>query len=72
MHDSLLVHVLERACNLIDVLYDALLLKVDLVLHGLLDDELEVALLGPLDRDEKLIQFVVDEPAQVLDDVWVI
>ena len=72
MHDSFLVHVLERACNLIDVLYDALLLKVDLVLHGLLDDELEVALLGPLDRDEKLIQFVVDEPAQVLDDVWVI
>ena len=66
------MHVLERAGNLIDVLYDALLLKVDLVLHGLLDDELEVALLGPLDRDEKLIQFVVDEPAQVLDDVWVI
>lgn len=38
MHDSLLMHVLECARNLVNVLNNALLLKVYFVFHGLLDD----------------------------------
>lgn len=72
MHDSLLVHVLESSSYLMDVLYDSFLLKVDFVLHCLLDHQLKVALLGPLHGNEKFVELAVDEPAQILDDVWVI
>ena len=72
MHDSLLVHVLECTCNLVNVFNDAFLLKVDFIFHGLLDDQLKVTLLGPFDCNEKFVELAVDEPAEVLDDVWVI
>ena len=49
------MHVLESACNLTDILYNALLGEVNFVLHGLLDDQLEVATLSPLHSDEKLV-----------------
>ena len=55
-----------------DVLYYSLLWEVDFVFHRFFDDELKVSLLCPLDSDKELIQFAVDEPAQVLHDVWVI
>ena len=72
MHDSLFVHVLKGRGNLEDVLDDALLWEVDFVLFSLLDDQFEVAFLGPLYRNEKLVQLAVDEPAEVLDDVFLI
>ena len=55
-----------------DVFNNALLLKVDLILHGFLDDKLKVSFLCPFDCNEKFIQFIVNEPAQIFDDVWVI
>jgi hypothetical protein len=55
MHDSLLVHVGEGTGYLVDVLDDHALLKVDFVLYGLLDDQLEVTLLCPLDCDEQFV-----------------
>ena len=48
---------------------DLLLGECDIFLDGLLDDQLQVSLLCPLDRDEELIQLVINEPIQVLDDV---
>ena len=72
MHDTLLMHVAEGACNLMDVLPDSLLREAHVLLDGLLDDELEVPFLGPLDRDEELVELVVDEPVEVLDDVRVV
>jgi hypothetical protein len=56
----------------VNVLPHPLLREGDVLLNGLLDDELEVALLRPLDRDEELVELVVDEPVEVLDDVWVV
>ena len=49
-----------------------LLRKANLVFNGALKDQFEIALLGPFDRNEQLIQLVVDEPAQVLHDVHMI
>ena len=72
MHDSLLVHVLQSAGYLVSVFDDFLLLEVYLILHCLLDDELQVSLLSPLYSNEELVQLAVDEPTEVFDDVWVI
>ena len=55
-----------------DVFDNSFLLKVDLILHGLFDDKLKVSFLCPFDCNEKFIQFIVNEPAQIFDDVWVI
>ena len=52
MHDTLLMHVFECAGHLVSVLDDALLREVNLVFHGLFDDEFEVTLLSPLDCNE--------------------
>jgi hypothetical protein len=52
VHDSLLVHVLERAGDLINVLPDALLWKGDILFDVALHDLLQVALLSPLNSDE--------------------
>lgn len=65
VHDSLAVHVLECTRHLVNKSPNLLLGKADFVFHCSLEDELEVALLGPLDGNEKLVQLVVDEPAQV-------
>jgi len=64
--------VVEGTGDLVDVLPDLLLGEADVLLDGLLDNELEVALLGPLYGDEELVQLVVDEPVEVLDDVGVV
>lgn len=69
VHNALLVHVLKGASDLVDVLDDLALREEDLVSNCLLDDQLEVALLGPLDCNEELIELAVNEPADVLDDV---
>ena len=66
------MHVLKRTGYLVGVLDNSLLLEVDFVLHSFFDDEFEVALLGPLDGDEKFVKLAVDEPTEVLYDVWVI
>ena len=66
------MHVLQGSCNLVNVLNYSFLWEVNLVFHGFFDDELQVSLLCPLDSDKELIQFAVDEPAEVLHDVWVI
>ena len=72
MHDTLLMHVLKGRCDLEDVLNDTLLLKVDFVLFGFLDDELEISFLCPLYCNEKLVELAVDEPTEVLNDVFLI
>ena len=72
VHDSFLVHVLQRSCYLVNVFNDSLLLKVYFILHGLLDDQLKVALFGPFNGNEKFVELAVDEPAEILYDVWVI
>lgn len=72
MHDSLAVHVLECACDLVNVSPHLLLWKADFILLSSLHNHLEVAFLGPLDGNEQLVQLVVDEPAQILHDVGVI
>ena len=69
MHYTFLVHVLQRTRYLVYVFPDLLLGERDIFLNGLLDDQLQVSLLSPLDRDEELIQLVINEPIQVLDDV---
>lgn len=55
-----------------DVFDNSFLLKVDLILHSLLDDKLKVSFLCPFDCNEKFIQFIVNEPAQIFYDVCVI
>lgn len=72
MHNALLMHVLQSTSDLVDVLPDLALLKVNVLLDRLLDQQLQVALLRPLHRNEQLVELVVDEPIQVLDDVWVV
>jgi hypothetical protein len=62
MHDSLFVHVGERRSNLINVLPNLAFLKEYVFLFALLDEELEVAFLRPLNGDKQLVQLVVDEP----------
>ena len=52
MHNSLLVHVLERASHLVDVLPDALLGELDIFFDGAFEHEFEIALFRPLDRDK--------------------
>ena len=69
MHYTFLVHVLQRTRYLVYVFPDLLLGERDIFLDGFLDDQLQVSLLSPLDRDEELIQLVINEPIQVLDDV---
>ena len=66
------MHVLQSSSNLVNVLNYFFLWEVNLVFHGFFDDKLQVSLLCPLDSDKELIQFAVDEPAEVLYDVWVI
>lgn len=51
---------------------DLALFKLNFLFAGPLDEELEVALFGPLDCDEEFVQLCVDEPTEVLDDVWVV
>lgn len=72
MHNALAVHVGKGARALEDEVPDLALLKLDFLLTGALDQQLEVALLGPFDCDEEFIQLGVDEPTEVLDDVWVV
>lgn len=69
MHYTFLMHVLQSTSYLMYVFPDLLLGERDIFLDGLLDYQLQVSLLGPLDRDEELIQLVINEPIQVLDDV---
>lgn len=63
------MHVLQSTSYLMYVFPDLLLGERDILLDCLLDDQLQVSLLSPLDRDEELIQLVINEPIQVLDDV---
>lgn len=62
MHYTLLVHVLQGTRYLMYVFPDLLLGEGDIFLDCFLDDQLQVSLLSPLDRDEELIQLVVNEP----------
>ena len=54
------------------ILYYLALLEIHFVLEGLFDDQLQIAFVSPLHGDEKLIELVVDEPAEDFHDVWVV
>ena len=72
MHDSFAMHVLQSAGDLVDISPNLLLWKADFIFTGSLHYHLEVAFLGPLYGNEKLVQLVVDEPAQILHDIRMI
>ena len=72
MHDSFLVHVLESTRNLVYVFYYSLLLKTYILFHGLLDNKFQVSLFCPLDSNKEFVEFVINEPIEILDDVWVV
>ena len=72
MHDALFVHVSQSGGNLVDVVPNLAFFEVNVLFDPLFYQQFEVALLGPLDRDEQFIQFVVDEPVEVLHYVWVV
>ena len=69
MHYTFLVHVLQSTSYLIYVFPDLFLGERDVFLDSFLDDQLQVSLFSPLDRDEEFIQLIIYEPIQVLDDV---
>ena len=69
MHYTFLVHVLQSTSYLMYVFPDLFLGERDVFLDSFLDDQLQVSLLSPLDRDEEFIQLIINEPIQVLDDV---
>jgi hypothetical protein len=52
MHYTFLVHVLQRTRYLVYVFPDLFLGERDIFLDSLLDDQLQVSLLCPLDCDE--------------------
>ena len=72
MHDSFLVHVLESTRNLTYVFYYSLLLETYILFHALLDYKFQVSFLCPLDGNKEFVEFVINEPIEILDDVWVI
>ena len=65
MHNSLAVHMLQSTRDLVNVSPDLLFLEGYFILLRSLHNKLEVALLGPLDGNEELIQLVVNEPVQI-------
>ena len=69
MHYTFLVHVLQSTSYLMYVFPDLFLGERDVFLDSFLDDQLQVSLFSPLDRDEEFIQLIIYEPIQVLDDV---
>lgn len=69
MHDSVLVHMLQSACNLVNVLPNAAFRKGNVFFNRSLDNQLQVAFLHILDGNEQLIKFVVDKPIEVLHNV---
>ena len=69
MHYTFLVHVLQSTSYLMYVFPDLFLGERDVFLDSFLDDQLQVSLFSPLDRDEEFIQLIIYEPFQVLDDV---
>lgn len=72
MHDSLLVHVLESTRNLTYIFYYSLLLETYILFHCLLDYKFQVSLLCPLDGNKEFVELVINEPIEILNDVWVI
>ena len=72
MHNSFLMHVGEGTGNLVNVLPDLSLLEEYIFLFALLDEELKVTFLSPLNGNKQLVKLVVDEPVQVLHNIWVI
>lgn len=72
MHDAFLMHVLECTCYLVNILPYFLFRKAHILLDCFFHDDLQVSFLRPLDRDKKLVQFVVDKPVEVFDDVRVV
>ena len=55
-----------------DVVPNLAFLEKDVLLDTLLDEQLQVALLCPFDRNEQLVELVVNEPVQVLHNIWVV
>ena len=66
------MHVLQGASDLVNVGPDLFFLELNLVFLRSLEHKLEVSFLSPLDCNEELVQFVVDKPVQVLDDIRVV
>ena len=72
MHDSLLVHVLKSTSYLADVIDNFFLLKIYVFFHSFFYHKFEVTFFCPFYSDEQFIELVINEPIQVLNDVWVI
>lgn len=72
MHNPLFVHVRECRCDLMNVVPDLSFFEENVLLNALLYEQLEVALFCPFDGNKEFIKLVVDEPVQVLDNIWVV
>ena len=72
MHDSFLVHMLKSTRNLVYVFYYSLLLETYVLFHGFLDDKFQVSLFCPFDSNKEFVEFVINEPIEILDDVWIV
>jgi hypothetical protein len=66
------MHMLQGTCNLVNVVPNLLFWKLNLFFLRSFEDEFQVSLLSPLDRNEEFVQLVVDEPVQVLNDVGIV
>lgn len=62
MHNSFTVHMLKCSSNLTNKVPNLPLFELNVFFIRSFDKKLQVALLSPLDCDEKLIQFVVNKP----------
>ena len=70
MHNSFLMHVLECTSNLLHEIPDSRFVKLQILTLFFFDKFFQIALLGPLCDDDKLV--VVDERVDVLDDMGVV
>jgi hypothetical protein len=72
MHNTFLVHVLQRTCDLMDVVPAFLLWEAHIILYGFFYHKLQVSFLCPFYCNEELIQLVIYEPIEILYDIGMI
>ena len=70
MHNSFLMHVFKCTSNLLHEIPDGRFVKLQILTLFFFDKFFQIALLGPLSDDDKLV--VVDEGIDVLDDMGVV
>ena len=72
MHDALFMHMLKSTSYLADIFDDSFLLEVYVFFHSFLYHKLQVTFLCPFNSNEQFVKFIIDEPVQVLNDVWMV